>query len=141
VTLERRRPLPPGRYWAYIYPQNRAEWDAWITVQRKEGHAAIEWSEHFDPVGDSPSHDFVIWTTSDETVWPDELLGFIPNVAGPEITSSQSTMQRPPADETDPLGKIEDIGRQIGNTIVTVGSVAIGVVALVAILSLTRKGR
>lgn len=138
MTLERRRPLPIGRYWADITPKEQPKWGAWISVQRNAGNAGIEITEHTDPVGDSPEHDFVIWNTTAETVWPDEEMGFVPNIAGPEIRSASDAF-RVPEPEPDALGRIDAWGRSIGKAIVTAGAVAGGVLVLFGILALARR--
>jgi hypothetical protein len=101
MALERRRPLPVGRYWADIFPQNRAAWQAWLATQTSAGHARLETTSHDNGTGGAPEHDWVLWTTSDETVWPDDIMGFAPNVAGADVTQSSDTAQRPPPEDTD----------------------------------------
>lgn len=138
MTIERRRPLPVGRYWADIFPAQQAKWGAWISVQRNAGNATIEETEHFDASGDSPEHDFVIFTTSAETVWPDEDMKFAPNIAGSEIRSSADTVQRPPP-EPDALGRIDAWGRSVGRALMTAGAVAGGLIVLVGLLAVAKR--
>lgn len=140
MTIERRRPLPVGRYWADIFPAQQPKWGAWISVQRNAGNASIEATEHFDAIGDSEAHDFVIWNTTAETIWPDDEMGFLPNVAGPGIRSSADTVQRPEP-EPDALGRIDAWGKSIGRAIVTAGAVAGGVLVLFGLLSLAKRRR
>lgn len=139
MTLERRRPLPAGRYWAHIFPQNRAAWDAWLKVQLAKGHAMLENTEHFDAFGDAPEHDFVVWRTTAETVWPDETMGFAPNIAEESVTSTSDVESSPKPETVDPLERMDEWGKQIATTIVTIGGVAIGLVGLVALLSMAKR--
>jgi hypothetical protein len=67
-----------------------------------------EVSEHFDAAGGAPEHDFVIFTTNTELIWPDTEIGFAPNVAPPNIKSSADTVQRPPP-EPGAIDQISDI--------------------------------
>ena len=110
--LERRRPLPVGRYWADVFPQNRPAWSAWIDMQTKSGNARIESTSHDEGSGGAPEHDWVLWTTSVETIWPDDVMGFAPNVAGAEVTQSSDTVQRPDPEKptSDKIGEtLKDI--------------------------------
>jgi hypothetical protein len=95
MALERRRPLPAGRYWADIFAPRNA-FDAWVQMANSRGAIHGEVSEHFEATDGAPEHDFVIFTTNTDLVWPDADMGFSPNVAPPNIKSSADTVQRPP---------------------------------------------
>lgn len=136
MTLERRRPLPAGRYWADIFPQNRAAWSAWISLNQNSGKASLVTTEHTPEIAGAPEHDFVIFTTSDELVWPDEVMGFSPNVAGANVTSSDDTIDKPEpqADPLDQFGKLTQ-------GIYAAGAIAAGLIVLVGVFSLARGRR
>jgi hypothetical protein len=95
MTLERRRPLPAGRYWADIFAPRNA-FDGWVQMAASRGAIHGEVSEHFEEAAGAPEHDFVIFTTNTDLVWPDADIGFAPNVAPPNVQSSADTVQRPP---------------------------------------------
>lgn len=135
MSLERRRPLPVGRYWADIFPQNRAAWSAWISLNQNSGKASLVTTEHTPALSGAPEHDFVIFETTSELVWPDDVMGFSPNVAGPNVTSSDDTINKPDP-SADPL---DSIGRMTQG-IYAAGAVAAGLILLVGVFTLA-KGR
>jgi hypothetical protein len=131
--LERRRPLPAGRYWADLIEGKRAFFDVWAQQYGTAGVLHGEVSEHFEPTGSEPARDFVIFTTTEETVWPDADMGFAPSIAGPEIRSSSDTVQRP-APEKDPIDKLTDIAEGVTGRISTAfAAVLVVLVAGVAV--------
>ena len=136
MTLERTRPLPAGRYWADIFPQNRPAWSAWISLNQNSGKAKLVTTEHTDPVAGAPEHDFVIFETTDQLVWPDDVMGFAPNIAGPNVTSSDDTVDKPEpsADPIDQFGKLTQ-------GIYAAGAIAAGLIVLVGVFSLMKGHR
>lgn len=94
MTIERRRPLPVGRYWADIFPQNRPAFEAWRNVNATR--ARLEATEFKEGSGGAPDHDWVLFSTSAETLWPDDVLGFAPNRADSSVATSDDTAQKPP---------------------------------------------
>lgn len=137
MTLERRRPLPPGRYWADVFPQNRPAWSAWRDLQLAAGAARIETTSHEPSAAGAPEHDFVIWTTDRETIWPDDVLGFAPNVAESSITQSSDTVQLPDPESTTSLSDaIANNALKVG--LIVGGSVVLGFV-LVAVIRRRRN--
>jgi len=139
MARELRRPLPPGRYWADVFPQNRVMFDAWVKVAGDSGAIHGEVSEHFPASDGAPEHDFVIFVTNRELVWPDQEMGFAPNVAGPEIHSSDDTVQKPPPTPSaaDQLSAgLESVGKAV-----VLGVVAVTIVAATVLLTQARKRR
>lgn len=140
MAIERRRPLPPGRYWADIFPQNRVMWDAWVKLAGESGALHGEVSEHFDATDGAPEHDFVIFVTNRELAWSDSDMGFAPNVAGSDVHSSNDTAQKPP-----PIpSAVDQISSGIDSlkSAVAVGvGVAVAAVVVVLLASLVRKKR
>lgn len=138
--IERRRPLPAGRYWADIFRPN-VYWDAWVQMYGQAGKIHGEVSEHFPGVEGSPDRDFVIFTTSEELPWPDADMKVTPSVAGPDVHSSSDTVQRPDP-EKDPIGKITDIAEGVTgklNTAFTAVLVVLVAGVAIAVLSRARK--
>jgi hypothetical protein len=133
-VIERRRPLPAGRYWIDVFDKNRDVWEIWRNAMAHVGHLKVQHTESFDAVGDNEPHDFLIFSTNAETIgWPEQIQG--PNVAGPEIQSSDDTLDRP-----DPTPEIIDqLSTAVGSatsgakTVLTVGLGVAVVAALVAI--------
>jgi len=108
-VVERRQPLPPGRYWITVTnsdnaPDRVAHFFAWTTsnaqtviVDKQEplkGGTTTDrpngsrWVKPVDGV-------FVIFTVLLKTTWDARQFGF-PNVAGEEIQHASDTVQRPP---------------------------------------------
>jgi hypothetical protein len=103
LALERRNPLPPGRYWLDLFPplaagrpdgQKRfAEW-----VREHSGAVMVESTESFNT---SPPRQFVIFRTSRDVPWGNEMgaaVGFptkAPSSGPGAVRSSDDTVQRP----------------------------------------------
>ncbi|MDD5012766.1 MAG: hypothetical protein PHQ66_03945 [Candidatus Nanoarchaeia archaeon] len=131
MAIERRRPLPAGRYWIDVFQPNRAYWEIWSTAMKHAGRLTIEHTESFEATdGEETARDFVIFSTNAETIgWPDRIGS--PTIAGKEIQSSADTVQRPdaPLEPLDALSETLGDVKQGAKTAVAVG-VAIGVLAL-----------
>lgn len=94
MTIERKRPLPIGRYWADIFDRERPAFEAWLNVNASR--AKVVASEFKEGAGGAPNHDWVLFETTAETLWPDDVLGFAPNRAEPGTNTSDDTAQKPP---------------------------------------------
>lgn len=130
--LERRRPLPAGRYWLDVFEPKRITWEVWQRVMSRDepdspAPMRVEVTEHFDSDGSSPSRDFVIFRTARETVWVEDLGS--PTVAGEDIHSSADTVQRPDP-EPDPLDAIREGAKGVAGSVGTATMVVAGVVAV-----------
>ena len=117
MALERRRPLPAGRYWADIFAPRNA-FDGWVQMAASRSAIHGEVSEHFEATDGAPEHDFVIFRTNTELVWPDAEIGFAPNVAPPNITSSADTVQRPPP-EPNAVDQLSDMASDFNKKVST----------------------
>lgn len=135
--IERRRPLPAGRYWIDVFPKNKPRWEAYVAVMAQLGALGVEVTEHVPGIDGAPDHDFVIFQTDRELVWPDSEMGFAPNVATSEVHSSDDTVQKPPP--SDPIGDVQQLGKELVRGIVTAGVVAGGLLVVVSLLSLRRR--
>lgn len=131
MAIERRRPLPAGRYWIDVFQPNRVAWEIWSTAMKNVGRLTIEHTESFEPTeGEESARDFLIFSTDAETVgWPNRLGS--PTIAGKEIQSSADTVQRPdaPLEPLDAISEAVSSAKQGAKTAIGVG-VAVGVVAL-----------
>lgn len=96
-ALERRNPLPPGRYWIDLFEKDSPAWLAW----RARNNVKIEVTEHFSS---DPVRDFIIFRVDAPVPW--EGPGF-PTIAPASVQSSSDTLDRPPP-EKDPLDKLTD---------------------------------
>jgi len=131
MALERRRPLPPGRYWLDVFPDNAAGWESWSRAMTKMGSANVEVTEHFEAIDGAPAHDFVIFTTKTENAaWQAAGLPS-PTIAPSSVTTSDDTVDKPPPE----LNPLDQIG-QTAAGITTGIKVAVGVVVVVSVAGL-----
>lgn len=134
MAIERRRPLPAGRYWADIFAANRPAFEAWLHVNESDQSVRVE-SFTAEPETDgAPSHDFVVFRTARELVWDDATLGFSPNVAAATVQSASDVTTVPTAESTLP---------DLSDMFATVTTRIVGVIAAVTLLGviLTRVGK
>jgi len=110
-ALERRSPLPVGRYWQDIFAKQAADWNAWLAPALASGTVTIENAEHFqaDPLRDGswlpggPSGDlnviadrtWVLFNVVRPVDWPAVKLGF-PTIATQDVQQSSDTADNPP---------------------------------------------
>lgn len=139
MPIERRRPLPVGRYWIDVFESSRTMWETWLRVAGG-ANVRVEHTEDFPANDGGPARQFVIFATTAETMWPDAEMGFAPNVAGPEVQSSSDTVQRPdppkPIDYSLPTLSNVSSGMTTALTFVGVSILAVG--SLVALLSFSK---
>jgi hypothetical protein len=105
MALERRTPLPIGRYWIDVF--KREEFRAWLRTAAERVHVAA--TESFAANAGGPARDWYLFEVKAPVAWSAITFGF-PDIAPPSITSSSDTVQRPPP-ERDPFasgGAIED---------------------------------
>ena len=101
MAVERRNPLPVGRYWIAFAPEHAPSFNAWWAANR--GLVSIEQAK-LDPA----SHwEFTIFrVTGAASRFPSEL-GF-PNVAGKDVIDESSAVQAPVID-TDVVPSLPDV--------------------------------
>lgn len=111
MTLQRKNPLPPGRYWQDIFARQANDWNAWLAPALRSSSVTIERVEHFnaDPLHDGswlpggPSGDlnvigdrtWVLFNVIKPVDWPAIKLGF-PTIADKTVQSSSDTITSPP---------------------------------------------
>ena len=110
MALERRNPVPAGRYWVDVFDQvsthpatkgqnTQTAFRDWL--RRNSATVKSESTQSFDT---TPARDFYIFRVSAPTKW--EGPGF-PEIATPAVQSSADTVQRPDP-EKDPLDQLGD---------------------------------
>lgn len=94
-VLERRNPLPKGRYWIDIFQSGRQDWDYWTMYST--GHLKVINEEHYSTDGTYESRDWILFETDAPLTWDIELAKKIgwPTVATPEVQNSDDTVQKP----------------------------------------------
>lgn len=130
MTIERRRPLPAGRYWIDIFESGRSVWELWSGVMQKLDRLKILSTESFDAVDGAEPRQFVIFETSGETVgWPEKLGS--PTIAGANVQSSADTVQRP-----DPTPALSDQVAAAASSFAETTKKAVGIGVGVAVVLL-----
>lgn len=144
MALERRRPLPVGRYWLDVTPLFKDKWEQWRNAMMNVESVKIETVEHFEAqtgvigVPDAPERDFVIFAlTAPNVAW--QAVGLpSPTIAPKNVTSSADTGDVPPPEP----GPLEQLG-QAASSIGTGAKVGIGVgvaaVVVIGALALFRR--
>ena len=150
MALERRRPLPAGRYWLDVFPKNAIAWQSWSEAMTKLGSATIEHTEHFEAipadtnlfdtgsVPAAPAHDFVIFSTSTPNIaW--EAAGLpSPTIAPASVQSSDDTVTKPPP-EPSVLDQLSSAAAGVGTTAKVGLGVGVAVVVVVGAVALFRR--
>jgi len=94
-VLERRQPLPPGRYWITVTSAPNAPDRMTHFLQWTAANAQTVIVDKTEPLGGGVNGVFCIFTVLQKTTWDAKQFGF-PNVAGPEVQTADDTVQRPP---------------------------------------------
>jgi hypothetical protein len=135
--IERRRPLPAGRYWIDVFAPNRTLWEIWSTAMRNVGRLTIEHTESFGANEGGSARDFVIFNTNAETVgWPDQIGS--PTIATSDVQCSADTVQKPDA-PLNPIDAISEAASDVKSTAKVAVSVGVGIVIVLAGISLLRR--
>ncbi len=122
-ALERKNPLPKGRYWTDVFDKQLAAWNAWAIANVESGKAKIVKAENFtadplrsgewlpsflqpDNAGSIPARLWVLFDVLEPATWNAQQMGFYPTIATPDVKTSADTAQNPPG--PSPLEEIED---------------------------------
>jgi hypothetical protein len=132
--MMRKNPIPVGRYWIYIQKPSADVWERWlainkdiVSVERKDESGAL-WP--FIKANET----FYIFNVKEPTIWP-RGVGFA-NTAGPQVTSPEDTVQRPPPPTvTDILTDMANTASEAAGTAVT------GLLILGALWWYSQRGR
>jgi len=128
--LERRTPLPVGRYWLDVPANKTGDFNGYLAASTDR--VKVETTE-----GEGEGGTFYIFRVLQPVPWFAVNFGF-PNTAGPEVKSRADTIQAPdlPKDGLDQVGDaLEGVGKT-GKVIVSVALVAGGVYLLGKLLDL-----
>jgi hypothetical protein len=110
--IERKSPLPKGRYWQDIFEKQASDWNAWLAPNLQSGAVQIVKVERFksnplqdgswlpeplqpDNAGTIPARMWVLFDVVTPVAWPAVQLGF-PTIADKGVTTSDDTAQNPP---------------------------------------------
>lgn len=130
MPLERRNPLPEGRYSIMVIgPADIAAFNEWLVLSRHSVN--VEVTEPIAPTSLESAlnvKEFVIFNVTEPVIFESKRFGF-PDKAGPEIKSSADTVQAPDLPSSDET--TADIATGI--------KALAGAVALLSILRLFKK--
>jgi hypothetical protein len=115
MALERRNPLPVGRYWLDVWAKDAQAWADF--VRANAAALKTERTEHFEENAGGPARDFVIFKTSAPVPW-NAKFGF-PTIAPSSVQGSGDTVDKLPP-ETGP-----ELPTLLGGAGVVAGTLAI----------------
>lgn len=136
MAMERRDPVPPGRYYLYISSDEASTWQAWVTEHRDRVMVVAVEAQTITP--DSPvwattptgsiikEHvgDWVLFDVKAPVPWVK--LGLPTIVTDPRVRSTQDVYKLPPPEPSDsgPLDQLADALKAL-TTLATIGGVVI----------------
>lgn len=126
VPVERRNPLPPGRYWVTLEPLN---WEAFNEWKGSSSRIKLEASELHDEDEQRRFEFDVFRVVGGPVAYPFEQFG-APNIAGEDVHSFDDVVQAPDVHEPTAGELVEKIEN--------VGKFALAGAALLAIVSVAR---
>jgi hypothetical protein len=127
--VERRNPLPPGRYWVDVFQSKSAAFNAWLA--RNKTAVKVESTESFPGDLDNAyeSRDWVLFRVLSPAPWEGPGL---PTVADASVKTSDDTVQKPPP-EKGPLENLPKLPSAAGMGAVAAAA-GLGLFALVMYL-------
>jgi hypothetical protein len=135
-ALERKNPLPPGRYWQNFIGRTQIEaWNAWAL--KNQSSLRVINSEDQLPGVDRPEHIFwVLFQTSAPLEWPGVTMGF-PTIATADIATASDTASVPPTPTSAEI--LADAFEKIGSKVVTPALTVLGVYLGIKLVLALRK--
>jgi hypothetical protein len=121
MTIERRNPLPAGRYWIDIFESGFTAFQSWLSNNKSS--VRVETTEDYPAAGDAPARQFYIFAVSAPTAWPSDRGLGLPSIATSNVTSSSDTATRPdpPPDVVDQIAATASgIGEDLKKTVLVV---------------------
>jgi hypothetical protein len=108
-AMERRNPLPVGRYWVFAFGDKRTLLETWFKQNSSSVHAGH--AEGGDATGSEPAWSFYIFNVLSPTPWDAVTFGY-PDIAASSVQSSQDTASAPspPTSVIDSITSIFDSG-------------------------------
>lgn len=110
MALERRNPLPPGRYWQDFFGENVEL--ATKYFQDNAGSTYVEASEG----DDGPDGKWILFKVMEPTAWNALRFGF-PTIAGAGIRTRRDTVSGRETPEKNPLEKLEETRQKMNEAI------------------------
>lgn len=141
MALERRRPLPPGRYWLDVTEADRRKWELWSNAMADVASVKIEHTEDMPAVDEgffgphAAPWQFVIFSlTAPNVAW--EAVGLrSPSIAGADIQTASDTADLPEP-TPDILDQVSSAASGLATEIKTGAKVGIGLAGGAAALAI-----
>lgn len=139
MTIERRNPLPVGRYWQDIMGDVAlVKWQSWVKgLNADRENVAIDATESFAPVDGSLPRTWILFRVLHEVVWAHDKIGS-PTVAGEIVHTSDDTVQKPPP-EKPPADQLEDSLEQFLEGLKVFGYIVGGTAVFVGVATIASK--
>jgi hypothetical protein len=123
MAMERRNPLPAGRYWIQLPPKDAPSFDAWRAANKGKVHSRATSTTAAD------GWTWYLFDTTAPLMWDAAAWGF-PTVADASVRSETDVLSLPDPQPgwVDSLDSaIEGVGR---STLITVGVIAVAAIVL-----------
>lgn len=122
MTLARKNPLQPGRYWQDLFGAMLPRFEAWAGENRDA--VDVVSTQSFDS---DPPRTWVLFEVRApfQVDWPQAELGF-PTLAGEDVESSDDTVQKPPPEPPFELPSIDSPGGIAALVGVAAGALILG---------------
>lgn len=135
-ALERRNPVPTGRYWQDIFAKDASAFESWTTANK--GKVRVIATEHYENDDPALVRDWILFEVLSPVEWRGP--GY-PTIAAAEVTSSADTVERP-----DPppavVDQLQSMAQQTGAQIVgTVGKILLAGLVIEFFLARRRDGK
>lgn len=105
MAIERRNPLPTGRYWVDVFDPHRRAFKEWL----EDNHVTVEQTKEYET--NTPLGTWYLFSVSEPVQW--EGPGF-PTIADASVQSHDDTAQKAPP-EKEGLEKLEEIVENTGS--------------------------
>jgi hypothetical protein len=117
MTLQRKNPLPDGRYWVDVFGDKRAPMAKWFKAFGPTG-VLVRTNESFAGTG-ANARDWYLFEVAQKyptvpVIWDVAQYGY-PTIAGPEVKSSADTAQTPEVTQ-GVEGLLQSAGLEAGTT-------------------------
>lgn len=117
MAIERRNPLPKGKYWIDTFGDNRLKFADFL----KSSGVHVDATQSFDS---EPPRDWFLFTVSNPIPFDAKAFGF-PTIATPDVKSADDTIQKPDL----PKNALDDLDKTLGQ-LGTVVKLGLGILAL-----------
>lgn len=112
MAIERRNPVPPGKYWVDVFEPHIADFRTWLSSNSES--VSVDKTENYLADGDNPAHNWYLFTVHTDIKWEGPGL---PTIADENVHASTDTSEKPPP-EPSGLETIEAGIEKAGNFLI-----------------------